>query len=307
MKTIPVVLFVYARPVHTARTLACLRENRVPLLLVFADGAKGPADAAAVAATRALVRAIDWCEVRLVERAENLGLGRNIITGVTAVAAEHAAFIVWEDDLTCVPGTYDWMSAALRHYADDSRVMSVTAWTHPRVTPPDLHGQPYFDLRAECWSWGAWSRSWAGMSGQTALEKQAEFVAGGGRADVGGGDLVSMARVETVRNIWAVRWLYHHLQHHGLCLRPPHSMVEHVGFDVSATNATDAAAWDNPPLAAAPPVPAAWPEPVEHPACRQLWPKAAPAWPSFFGRVRGRLARLWRRTGLGRDQQGEKS
>ena len=51
-ETIPVALFVYARAAHLARVLADLRANGVPLLCVFADGAKGEGDAAAVAETR---------------------------------------------------------------------------------------------------------------------------------------------------------------------------------------------------------------------------------------------------------------
>ena len=165
---IPVVLFAYARPAHLARALACLRENGVPLVYAFADGAKGPADAAAVAEVRAMLRAVDWCEVRLTERAENFGLGKNVLTGVSEVAARHEAFVVWEDDLVCVPGTYAWMCAALRHYATDERVMSVSGWTHPRVTPADAGDAPYGDARAECWVWGAWARSWRGSSSRRA-------------------------------------------------------------------------------------------------------------------------------------------
>ena len=122
---IPVVLFAYARPDHLARVLECLRENHVPRIEAFADGAKGAADAARVAEVRAMLRAIDWCEVRLTERTENLGLGRNVLAGVSDVAARHPAFVVWEDDLICVPGTYAWVCAALRNYADEVRVMSL--------------------------------------------------------------------------------------------------------------------------------------------------------------------------------------
>jgi len=284
---IPVVLFAYARPGHLGRALACLQENRVPRLHVFADGAKGSADAPAVAETRALLRAIDWTEVRLVERAENLGLGRNVLAGVTEVAAQHEAFIVWEDDLIGVPGTYAWLCAALRHYAGDARVMSVTAWTHPRITPAGLADQPYFDARAECWVWGAWARSWRGMD-QTALEKIAACRARGVAPDAYGADLPVMARDEARKNIWAVRWLYHHLQHGGLCLRPPWSMVEHLGFDVTATNAAAAVSWANPPLRAAPPPPAAWPEAVLHSDCRRLWARANPGrWRRWWGRLGG--------------------
>jgi putative methyltransferase (TIGR04325 family) len=289
---IPVVLFAYARPDHLARVLSGLRENAVPLICAFADGAKGRDDAPRVAETRALLRAIDWCELRLVERTENLGLGRNVLAGVTTVAAAHPAFVVWEDDLIAVPGTYAWMCAALRHYAGAPRVMSVTAWTHPRVTPPDTAAAPYFDGRAECWVWGTWSSRWTGMPGETAREKLAALVARGGRGDAYGADLPAMARDEKRKNIWAVRWLSHHLQHGGLCLRPPWSMVEHIGFDPQATNAGNAAGWANPPLRPAPPIPARWPDAVEHPACRALWQTAAAIPPRPFG---ARVKRVVRR------------
>jgi len=289
-ETIPVVLFAYARPTHLARALACLRENGVPLIYAFADGAKGAADAARVVEVRAMLRAVDWCELRLTERAENLGLGRNVRAGVDAVAAKHAAFIVWEDDLIAVPGTYGWMCAALTHYADDARVMSVSAWTHPRVTPAGTGDAPYFDARAECWVWGAWARSWRGMEAGTALEKMAEAAARGTPADAYGADLPAMARDEARKNIWAVRWLYHHLVRGGLCLRPPWSMVEHIGFDAAATHAAGAAEWANPPLRPVPPVPARWPMPAEHVDCREHWRVVNPRRTWWT-----RLARRWER------------
>ena len=290
MNAIPVVLFAYARPEHLARVLAGLRENAVPLIYAFADGAQGAADAAAVAATRALLRGIDWTEVRLVERPHNFGLGRNVLAGVTEVAAQHEAFIVWEDDLVAVPGTYAWLCAALAHYAGDERVMSVTAWTHPRVTPAGIGDAPYGDARAESWLWGAWARSWRGMNEGNALAKARWAVKRGLPAGAYGADLPVMARDEERRNLWAVRWIYHHLACGGLCLRPPWSMVEHIGFDGKATNAAAALGWDNPPLRPAPPVPVAWPALREHPDCRRLWEAANPGgWRRLWLRLRARL------------------
>jgi putative methyltransferase (TIGR04325 family) len=291
MKNIPVVLFAYARPSHLVRVLACLRENRVPLIYAYADGAKGLADAPAVGEVRALLQTIDWCEGRLVERTENLGLGRNVLAGITEVAAIHEMFIVWEDDLICVPGTYNWLCAALRHYAVDERVMSVSAWNHPRVTPAGVGEEPYFDARADCWVWGGYARAWRGMD-QPAAAKMAEVGTKGIAADAYGADLPRMARDEARKNIWAVRWLYHHLQHGGLCLRPPWSMVEHIGFDAGATHAGDALGWANPPLRPAPPLPAVWPDRREHPECRRLWQVATGASPRALV---GRLKRVVRK------------
>jgi hypothetical protein len=280
---IPVVLFAYARPTHLARVLGCLRENRVPLVYAFADAAKGAADANAVAETRALLRGVDWCKLHVSERPENLGLGRNVLAGVSEVAARHEAFIVWEDDLICVPGTYAWMCAALRHYADDARVMSVSAWTHPRVTPSGVGDTPYFDGRAEAWSWGAYARSWRGMAEETALEKLRAAEAADTPADSFGADMPRMAREEIRRNIWAVRWFYHHLKNRGLCVRPPYSMVEHIGVEAGATNAAGSNEWDNPRLRT---VPAGlWPTPELNAQCGPLWLRAFPP---------GRRARLYR-------------
>lgn len=292
--TIPIILFAYARPAHLARALACLRENGVPLIHAFADGAKGAADATGVAETRALLHAVDWCEMRLVEREKNLGLGCNVLTGVSEVALRHEAFIVWEDDLICVSGTYAWMCAALRHYANDPRVMSVTGWTHPRVTPAGVGDRPYFDARAESWGWGSWPRAWQGMNEETAWEKLRLSERHGMPRSAYGADLPKMARAEQRENLWAVRWLYHHFQHDGLCVRPPWSMVEHVGFDVAATNAPISGGWENPPLRPVPPLPAKWPEPREHFECRAKWRIARPAWHvGLPKRILRRLRGLW--------------
>ncbi|RXK53449.1 methyltransferase, TIGR04325 family [Oleiharenicola lentus] len=294
---IPVVLFAYARPAHLARVLACLRENAVPLIYAFSDGAKGPEDAAKVAEVRALLRDVAWCDLRLTERPENLGLGRNVLAGVDEVAAKHEAFVVWEDDLICVPGTYDWMRAALRHYATDPRVMSVSAWTHPRVTPADVGDWPYFDARADCWVWGAWSRSWTGMNQESAMDKMRSAARRGVAADAHGADLPMQAAREKRRNVWAVRWLYHHLQSGGLCLRPPWSMVEHIGFDAGATNAGGAEEWQNPPLRKAPRQPDVWPSPEVHPGCQALWRAAYPPTglvTRLGRRAQGGLRRLFR-------------
>ena len=285
--TIPVILFAYARPDHLARTLASLRANAVPRLIAYADGPKGDADAMRVATVRTLLRGIDWCDARIVERPHNLGLGRNVLAGVSEVAAQDAAFVVWEDDLVAMPGAYAWVCAALQRYAGDPRVMSVTAWTHPRVTPRDAGSAPYFDARGECWVWGAWARSWLGVAEETALQKLAALP----DPAAYGADLPIMAEREQAQNIWAVRWLYHHLQHRGLCVRPPWSMVEHIGFDPLATNAASATAWANPPLRPPPPIPAAWPQPQEHPACRELWRAAnpPPGWRTRIGRMLAKL------------------
>jgi hypothetical protein len=176
--------------------------------------------------------------------------------------------------------------AALRQFANEPRVMSVTAWTHPRVTPRGLNRRPYFDARAECWVWGSWARAWRGMNDEDAIAKLHATETRGIARDDYGADLPIMAEREAAQNIWAVRWFYHHLQHGGLCVRPPWAMVEHIGFDATATNAAAAKRWANPPLRGAAPIPNPWPTPREHPRCRRLWRIAnLPGWCGRLQRV----------------------
>jgi hypothetical protein len=291
---IPVVLFAYARPDHLRRTLAGLKRNGVPRLYAFSDGPDAPEREPAVAEVRRALRAIDWCEVRVCERRENLGLGRSILSGVGEVCEREDAWIVCEDDLECVPGAYAYLAAALAHYAEDARVGSVTGWTHPRVTPPGIGAQPYFDGRAECLLWGAWRRSWVGME-DDALSLLRRCRRAGIDVYRYGADLPYQAEEEQRRNVWAVRFLYLHMLHGRLCLRPPRSMVEHIGFDALATCSTAPGPWASAPLGPCPPLPAAWPQPVEHPDCPALWQQAfgtrRPP-PSRLRRVRRWVGRL---------------
>jgi hypothetical protein len=289
-----VALFAYVRTDCLEQTLRCLRENGVPLIYAFSDGPRSPEQAEAVEQVRRILRAVRWAEMRLVERPRNLGLGVSIRTGVEEVLAQHESVIVVEDDMRCIPGTYDYLCQALERYRDEPKVLSVTGWTHSRVTPAGVDG-PYFDGRAECWVWRTWRRAWRGME-KDALTHLRKAAARGIDPARYGDDLPEMARMEKAKNIWAVRWSYLHIAEGGLCLRPPRSLVEHVGFDATATNAAADFSWLHPSLGPLPASPVRWPEAVEHPDCARLWRTAYSHEPKrsvrgFFTSLLGRLGR----------------
>ncbi len=289
---VPVVLFAYARPRHLLQTLACLEREKIPLLYVFSDGPRNAEAASRVEAVREILHGISWCKTVVCERERNWGLGRSILDGVQQVLKTHERVIVFEDDLVCVPGTYQYLCAALDAYAQSPEVFSVTGWTHPRVTPEDVGDQPYFDGRSECWVWGTWARAWQGMD-VDALGFMRECQRIGKDIYRYGADLPAMADEEQRKNIWAVRWLYRHIVAGGLCFRPPRTLVEHIGFDADATHASDGSYWSNPSLEPCPAIPSKWPTPMEHPACSSLWRSACgeePSWPSRWrNAVRKRL------------------
>lgn len=278
---IPIVLFAYARPDFLKRTLACLREDRVPLIYAFSDAPKSPDAVVGVNEVRRILREIDWCEVHLIERDENLGLGRSILGGVTEILRSHEAVIVFEDDLLCVRGTYPYLCAAIERYKDDPNVMSVTGWTHPLTTPSDVRGQPYFDGRTDCLVWGTWRRAWQGMD-RDALSLLEECKRQGIDIYRYGADLVKMAKMEKDRNIWAVRFSYLHILNKGICLRPPYSLVQHIGYDVESVNVKSLQGykWYVELPETCPPIPAVWPPAYENPECPILWQRECGAAPS---------------------------
>ncbi|OLT11160.1 hypothetical protein BJF79_04510 [Actinomadura sp. CNU-125] len=266
---IPVAVFAWRRPDVLARTVEALRHERIPLLVAFSDGPRDAADRAGVRAVREVLRGVDWCPVEIVERDANLGLGRSVRAGVGHVLARHESAIFLEEDIVCRPGTYAYLGAALRHYAADERVVSVTGWTHPMIAP-EVSG-PYFDGKGECWAWGTWRRAWAGAD-RPALDIMRDCAGRGIDVERYGSDMPKMAAEAAPRNLWAVGWWYHHMLTGGLCLRPPRSLCEHEGWDDLATTAHPTGLrWRNPPLGPCPPVPREWPEPVEHPDCPDLW------------------------------------
>lgn len=267
---IPVVLFAYKR-IDTLRvTLDSLRKNNVGLLIVYSDAAKSEADSHAVCEVRALLSKIDWCDTELHFAEQNKGLGQSIKDGLDNVFSRFEAAIVCEDDLEFVEGTLEYLSSALRHYADDNKVMSVTGYTNANITPADVGSNPYFDGRFECWLWGTWRRVWKDMQSHTALEMMNIVKDRGEDPYAWGGDLPYMAKTELRSNIWAVRMCYLHIMNHGLCLRPPWSMVNHIGWGDGSTNCC-ARNWEfNGVLKDSPPIPSAWPEPKANPECQLL-------------------------------------
>lgn len=268
---IPAVLFAYNRPEHLKRTLSCLRENKVPSIIAFSDGPRSVDILPDIENVRRILKGIDWCDVELTERDHNLGLGKSILQGVTEVLKKHEMCLVFEDDLICVPGTYEYLSSALLQYRDCLEVMSVTGWTHPIVTPAGVGGLPYFDGRAECWVWGTWARAWDGILKYSALEYVKLIERSGKDPAEYGYDLIRMAKMEMANNIWAVRFLYHQLVAGGLCLRPPYTMVQHIGAGADATNVSSGGWCDDAVLTTCPPIPNEWPIPQLNPECATLW------------------------------------
>lgn len=292
--TVPVALFAFRRADLLARTLAALRTNGVTLIHAFSDGARNEADDAGVAEVRRVLHAVDWAEVHLVQRPENVGLYASVVGGISQVLSTHDRVVVCEEDIEFAPGAYAYMCAALERYADEPRVMCICGWTHPRMTPPDAQTAPHFTGRFAEWGWATWRRAWTGFAASGRTDLRDRCIARG--IDLGkyGWDIADWFTPGTDRDSWDYNFNLHMLLHDGLALLPPRAMTLHTGYDARSSHPQDRSAWNDRAESPPPPGEVRWPEVRENPASAELWRIATtpPPRPSLAARARRKLARM---------------
>jgi len=115
----PVALFVFNRSEQLEQTLEGLKSNNIPVLYVFADGARNKDDQKNVNQVRRLVDAITWTKVVKTYHKKNKGLTESIRDGLNSVFKEHEQIIVVEDDIYVAPDFYDYMRTTLDSYANN--------------------------------------------------------------------------------------------------------------------------------------------------------------------------------------------
>jgi hypothetical protein len=254
----PVALFVYDRPDHTRRTVEALRANTLASktdLIIFSDAARHDASRSVVSSVRSYVRTITgFRTLEIVERTENLGLARSIISGVSSVLDRSTTVIVMEDDLVTAPSFLAYLNWGLLTYRDDDRVASIHGYMYPHhMELPDT----FFLRGADCWGWATWRRAWAhfepnGSLLLQSLERQGlanDFDMFGARK------LMQMLRDQvTGRNdSWAVRWHASTFLKGMLTLYPSASLVHNIGNDSSGRHSETTSAFDVPLPSTGPP------------------------------------------------------
>jgi hypothetical protein len=292
--TVPVALFAFRRADLLARTLAALRANGVRLIYAFSDGARTESDEPGVVEVRRILHAVDWAELHLVQRPENIGLYASIVGGVSQVLSTHEQVVVCEEDIEFAPGAFAYMCEALERYRDEPRVMSIGGWTHPRMTPADAQDAPHFTGRFTEWGWATWRRAWAGFPEMTRDGLRTRCAARG--LDLGqyGWDIADWFEEGAERDSWDYNFNLHMMLHDGLALLPPRAMTLHIGYDERSSHRQDRSVWNDRAESPPPPGQVRWPEVRENPASAELWRRATtpPPRPSFAKRVRRRLARM---------------
>ncbi len=237
----PIALFVYNRPEHTQKTIEALQQNMLAAesdLFIFADGAKNEAALEGVTAVRTYLKSVaGFKSVHIVERAENYGLAKSIITGVTEIVNTYEQIIIVEDDLVTSPYFLTYMNDGLNLYKHDNKVASIHGYSY---AVKEKLPETFFLRGADCWGWATWKRAWAefnpdGKALLIQLEEQNLTQA----FDLDGSypftDMLK-GQIAGTNNSWAVRWHASSFLAAKLTLYPGISLVDNIGHDTTGTH-----------------------------------------------------------------------
>ncbi len=240
----PVVLFVYNRPVHTARLLASLEQNTLAKetdVIVYADGCKVNAsdvDIQSVQEVRALFnKNYGFMSLTFIVQEYNLGLAQSVISGVTSVIEKYGKIIVLEDDLVLSATFLEYMNAALEKYENEEQVMQISGYWFP--IQANLLPDTFFLRHCSSWGWATWAASWKSFesSAQVLLSKFDDTAVK--TFDYGHSfNYHRMLRkcANGQNDSWAIRWYASMFFKNGLTLFPNTSFVNNTGNDNSGVH-----------------------------------------------------------------------
>jgi hypothetical protein len=311
MKT-AVAFIIFRRPRETQQVLARIREARPPALFVIADGPRPDRadDAGRCREARRVVEAgIDWpCEVVRIYADANLGCARRVSSGLDEVFRRVPEAIVLEDDCLPDPTFFPFCEELLARFRDDARIAQIAGCSYQDAARVPAAPSYHFSRYPHCWGWATWRRAWAhydhGMKAWRDPAQRRRVVKAFPHPDERRYWRLNLRDTAAGKvDSWAYRWTFAVFRNDGLCVNPYRNLISNLGFGQEATHTGEASH----PAAALPLSP--MPFPLIHPA-GDTRDTAADAFTgammfrriSLARRVRGKLARLWKK-GLAKEER----
>jgi len=264
--TAPVAFIIFNRPDVAQRVFAEIAKAKPPKLLVIGDGPRRnrPGEAEKVAATRAIIRTVDWdCEVLTNFSDANLGCKKRVSSGLDWVFEQVAEAIVLEDDCLPDPTFFRFCQEMLVRYRDDQRIGMISGdnFQFGRRRSADSY---YFSKYVHIWGWATWRNRWAGSYDVT-MAKWPHIRDEGRTADLVGDpreagywgrifERVYRGQLDT----WDYQWVFANMLEGRLSILPAVNLISNIGFGPAATHTTGAS-----DLADLPTVPLVFP--LNHP------------------------------------------
>lgn len=246
----PVVVIAYNRPKHTLEVLKALKHHGIKNIYIFSDAPKTDAEQQSVSLVRRLARSIDWTTPKIIERTENFGLARSIVTAVDHVFERYDKLILLEDD--CVPQQYffDFIQTCLQKYEHNPKVFGISGHSVPvpEQLRDDYPCDLYFCPRIGSWGWATWKRAWQHYDRD--LKKLVEL-ANSKNIDLTQGGTDIPVSIENflkgrLKDVWTLNWVLSVYLNNGLYIYPTRSHISNIGTDGTGLHCGKTDKYDSP-------------------------------------------------------------
>lgn len=250
----PVVIFVYARPEHTIRTIEALAKNHLAnetQVYIYSDAAKNEKAIKNVEHVREYIDSLPernlFKSVKIFKAESNKGLANSVISGVSEIIKQYGNIIVVEDDLLSSPDFLQYMNDALDFYKEDNEIWSICGYTFNINIPKDYQNEVYLSYRGGSWGWATWKDRWVQVDWKVSDYNQ--FKSNKKLRDKfnrGGRDMATMLDLQMQGRIdsWAIRWCYTQSKLDMLTVYPVVSRIKNIGLDGTGTHSGISSKYD---------------------------------------------------------------
>ena len=242
---IPVALFSYNRFSTLKKTLECLKRNYLADqtdIFIFSDGPKDLEDYSSILEIRNYIKKIEgFKKIILIEREINLGLSKNIISGIDHVLEKNNSVIVLEDDILTSKYFLKFMNDALTTYENFDNVCQVSGYSYlEKYSKKYELDETYFIKGGDCMAWGTWKTSWDLFTedAQNLYDqiKQKKLDKSFNRNNSYNYLKMLKARASEKNQSWAICWYAINFLKNKYTFYPLRTFAKHIGNDKNATN-----------------------------------------------------------------------
>jgi len=248
----PIVIFTYNRLDHLYTLINSLEQNELfkkSKILVFSDGPKNEIDKEKIEKIRIyLKKKLISNNSEIVERPNNFGLSKNVITGINQTFNDYEQAIILEDDLEVSPFFLNYMNDALNLYASSEDVASISGYMYP-INSKSFSNDYFFLKLVESWGWGTWKKAWNNFETDSVKLKNEiderklvdEFNFSSGISYY----KMLNDNINGANDSWAIRWYASTFLKNMNTLFPSKSFVKNIGIDNSGENCNYTTVYDS--------------------------------------------------------------
>lgn len=245
-KYAPIAVFAYQRIDSLKRLVASLKKNpesKRSCVYFFCDGPKNTKEEEKTLNILKFLNSIKgFKKKKIILRKNNIGLNKNITTGINELFMKHKSIIVLEDDLIISKYFLDYMNYSLTKYCKIKKIWHINGWSFKSNVNNTFDA--YFSRYMNCWGWGTWKDRWKSSLNQKLILRSSLNWSRKKINEFNMGSSVNLYD-QLIRNYkkkistWAIFWYATIFKFKGICLTPNYSLVKNCGFGNLGKNYND--------------------------------------------------------------------